>query len=124
MQFQSNSNNTFTGAITPSSITPNAAKQYTVRLTNTATSNGQLIGSAAIGIPAGFTNVSVVSVVAQPTPDAAVRSAVVRGLMRLEISATNYAKNRSCFSCHNQATPQSDRVWQGPLNHNSPRFAR
>jgi len=68
LQIQSNGNNTFTGAITPSSITPNAAKQYTVRLTNTAGSNGQLIGSAAIGIPAGFTNVSIVSVVAHPTP--------------------------------------------------------
>src|SRR5262249_3964436 len=67
MQFQSNNNNTFTGSISPASITPNTSKQYTIRLTDTATSSGQSIGSARIGIPAGFTNVSIVSVTAHPT---------------------------------------------------------
>src|ERR1051326_4775909 len=67
MQYQSNNNNTFTGTISPSSITPSTPKQYTIRLTNTATASGQTVGSARIGIPAGFTNVSVVSIAAHPT---------------------------------------------------------
>ncbi len=67
MQFQSNNNNTFTGSISPSSITPSTPKQYTIRLTDTATSSGQNIGSARIGIPAGFTSVSVVSIAPHPT---------------------------------------------------------
>lgn len=38
-----------------------------------------------------------------PMPDPALRSAITKGIQRLEISATNYLKNRNCFSCHHQA---------------------
>lgn len=38
-----------------------------------------------------------------PAADPEVRSAISRGIKRLEISATNYLKNRNCFSCHHQA---------------------
>lgn len=37
-------------------------------------------------------------------PDVAVRSAVQKGLRRIETGAANYLKNRQCFSCHHQHT--------------------
>ena len=40
---------------------------------------------------------------ALPVPERDVRAAVTKGLNRLETSATNYIKNRNCFSCHHQA---------------------
>jgi N-acyl-D-amino-acid deacylase len=49
--------------------------------------------------------IALASLQASSVPDKTVRLAIVRGLDRLEISATNYAKNRSCFSCHNQGVP-------------------
>jgi N-acyl-D-amino-acid deacylase len=36
-----------------------------------------------------------------------VRSAVEKGLHRLEEGAANYTKNRQCFSCHHQAVPMA-----------------
>lgn len=38
-----------------------------------------------------------------PSPENDARAAVSKGLKRLEIAATNYLKNRTCFSCHHQA---------------------
>ncbi|HVS33999.1 MAG TPA: prenyltransferase/squalene oxidase repeat-containing protein [Gemmataceae bacterium] len=40
------------------------------------------------------------------SPDA-VKSAVEKGLRRLEEGAANYTKNRQCFSCHHQAVPMA-----------------
>jgi N-acyl-D-amino-acid deacylase len=36
-----------------------------------------------------------------------VRTAVEKGLRRLEEGAANYTKNRQCFSCHHQAVPMA-----------------
>ena len=36
-----------------------------------------------------------------------VRTAVEKGLHRLEEGAANYTKNRQCFSCHHQAVPMA-----------------
>ncbi|MCE9532093.1 MAG: terpene cyclase/mutase family protein, partial [Planctomycetes bacterium] len=44
------------------------------------------------------------ALIGTPVPEELVRSAVERGISRLETSATSYVKNRSCFSCHHQAT--------------------
>ncbi len=49
-------------------------------------------------------NVIVALAVASlPSPDQEARTAVIKGLKRIEASATNYVKNRNCFSCHHQA---------------------
>jgi N-acyl-D-amino-acid deacylase len=45
------------------------------------------------------------SLVSAPSTETPVRAAIGKGLSRLEIAATNYVKNRNCFSCHNQAVP-------------------
>src|SRR5439155_8641371 len=96
LQLQSNDNNVFTGAITPSSITPNASKQYTVRLTNTATASGMSLGSARIGIPAGFSNVSFVSAVAHPTATASTVDwvgAITGGYIEVDYNGTSQLDN-------------------------------
>ncbi len=36
-----------------------------------------------------------------------IRTAVEKGLRRLEQGAANYTKNRQCFSCHHQAVPMA-----------------
>src|SRR5947209_3805763 len=45
----------------------------------------------------------VPGVVSAASPDEAVRTAIGKGLRRLEIGSANYIKNRQCFSCHHQA---------------------
>ncbi len=41
------------------------------------------------------------------SPDDPVRTAIEKGLHRLEEGAANYTKNRQCFSCHHQAVPMA-----------------
>lgn len=41
---------------------------------------------------------------ARADSDAAIKSAIDKGLRRIEQGAGNYIKNRQCFSCHHQAT--------------------
>ncbi len=44
------------------------------------------------------------SLLTAPAPER-IRASIEKGIARLEIAATNYTKNRTCFSCHHQAVP-------------------
>ena len=43
--------------------------------------------------------------IGMPIPDETIRASIAKGIKPLEKAATNYPKNRSCFSCHHQALP-------------------
>ena len=47
----------------------------------------------------------VLALVGTPTTEVAIRGSIVKGLVRLETAAANYATHRTCFSCHHQAVP-------------------